>query len=112
MASTPMSLNDDCIYKTYTNPQLLTETETNKDRPRCGFNVLGSAYCPVRKGDTYFKEFLKMMKEVLVFQNKLLCNVGSNGQCKSLLDRISSKTKWNAYTYRIPYLIDNQGGNA
>lgn len=79
-----LTLNDKCLYKSYNDPTNLNSLEYGEDTPMCGFNSLGSAYCPMRKGDSYYKEFTKIASSL--FQSSINCNANSNGMCKGILD--------------------------
>ena len=57
-----LTKGDKCFFKRHTDPTDLTAVETLKDEPRCGYNGDSYAYCNVRKGDSQFTSYLKILK--------------------------------------------------
>jgi len=63
----------------------LKQTIEATDSPKCGFNPDGNSYCSVRKGDSYFKAYLKVTSDIFS-KLQISCNPATSGMCKGVLD--------------------------
>lgn len=56
--------SNDCGYTKYEDATDKTKAQIGADTAICGFNKDGSAYCNKRKGDSWFQDVFKKMKDI------------------------------------------------
>ena len=57
---------EQCVFRRWDNPDNITDWRVLKDDAQCGVNIDGWKYCPQRKGDAQYINFLTKLKGVLL----------------------------------------------